>query len=66
MRQKLVDLALNHPKIGIGQVKVPKHFVMLQAEMAERKADTPYLKWNQYLEAAEALGIRKSEEEESN
>ncbi len=57
IKTKLLELALSHPKIGIGNVSVPRSFVMLQRELQELKATTPYLYWQKYSEIAESIGI---------
>jgi hypothetical protein len=53
----MLDLALNHPRIGIGQAYVPRSFSMLQAELEEHKLQTPHLKWNEYAALASTIGI---------
>lgn len=54
----MVDLALNHPKIGIVQATVPRSFSMMQKELEESKAMTPYLTWNEYAALGENIGIK--------
>lgn len=44
----LVDLALNHPKIGIGQVKVPQSFSLMQQVLEAQQSKVPYMKWCEY------------------
>jgi hypothetical protein len=60
LQTKLLDLALNHPRIGIGHTKVPRSFSMLQVELEERKRQTPYLKWNEYTALASTIGIQNT------
>jgi hypothetical protein len=60
LQTKLLDLALDHPRIGNGQTKVPRSFAMLQAELEEHKLQTPYLKWNEYAALASTIGIQNT------
>jgi len=46
LQDKLMDIALNHPTIGIGQVKVPRIFDTMLSEL--RKIKEPYLRWDKY------------------
>lgn len=56
-KERLVDLAMNHPKIGIGLVRVPRSFSMMQKEIEERRINTPYLRWREYSDLAESIDI---------
>lgn len=57
LRSKLIDIGLFHPKIGVGQVKVPRGFVMMQREIDIVKEGKPYLWWREYAELATLIGI---------
>jgi len=58
LRDKLVEVAATHPKIGIGKVEVPRSFAMLQHELQERRhKGKQYLSWNSYAQTAESIGI---------
>ncbi len=57
LKSKLLDIGLNHPKIGIGSVKVPRSFIMLRQELDELKKDRPYIYWGEYMDVAGSIGI---------
>jgi hypothetical protein len=57
LREVLVDIALNHPKIGIGHVQVPKSLDALLSALQQLK-DKPYIKWNEYSTLFGSIGIR--------
>lgn len=56
LKNKLLDIALSHPKIGVGNVSVPTSFVMMQNELQGLKEKSPYLYWQKYAEIAEGVG----------
>ena len=56
LREKLIDIALHHPKIGIGQVLVPRTFSLLQHELLKIK-EKSYLRWLDYVALAESIDI---------
>lgn len=60
LKAKLLEIALNHPKIGIGKVQVPRTFVMMQKELEERKEESPYLRWAEYVSLGASIGIPNS------
>jgi hypothetical protein len=57
LRDKLMDLVLSHPRVGVGQVLVPRSFVLMQRELEDVKHKTPYLRWSEYCALAATLGI---------
>ncbi len=56
LKSKLIDLALSHKKIGVGNVRVPKGFANLQDALQIQKQKSPYLYWKNYEEIAETKG----------
>jgi hypothetical protein len=58
VKQVLKDLALSHPKIGIGRVKVPKNMMIVQDIITEKRRAEPYLMWHDYVALCSALGIQ--------
>ncbi len=56
LKCKLLDLALSHEKIGVGNVQVPKSFSCLQDKLQIRKQKSPYIHWKKYEELAEKIG----------
>eukprot|EP00026_Physarum_polycephalum_P000182 Phypoly_transcript_00182.p1 GENE.Phypoly_transcript_00182~~Phypoly_transcript_00182.p1 ORF type:complete len:2033 (+),score=208.26 Phypoly_transcript_00182:30-6101(+) len=57
LTNKLVDLALDHPKIGVRHVKVPKWIELLQTELEEIRAGKQYLWWSDYVALFKTLDI---------
>jgi hypothetical protein len=57
LKDKLVELALNHPKIGVGQVRVPCIIGTIQQELEKLKKNTPYLVWSDYTTLCKQLGM---------
>jgi hypothetical protein len=56
LSNKIVDIALNHPKIGVGNVLVPKSVELLQIELEKLKNSSPYLKWQDYSDVCNKFG----------
>ncbi len=56
LKNKLLDIALSHPKIGVGNVSVPTSFVMMQNELQRLKEKVPYLYWQKFTEIADSVG----------
>jgi hypothetical protein len=57
LRDKLMDLVLSHPRVGVGQVQVPRSFVLMQRELEDVRLKTPYLRWSEYCALAATMGI---------
>jgi hypothetical protein len=58
-QSKLLDIALNHPKIGIKQATVPFMYSVMQQHLVRMKSETPYMKWREYCDLAELMSILK-------
>ena len=56
LKAKVVEVALQHPKIGLGKVSINQTFTLMQAKIKEQKSFTPYLWWQDYLTMASNLG----------
>lgn len=57
LKDKLLDIALHHPKIGIGKVLVPETFVQLKHSLDNvRQNQRPFISWMEYSYLA--LSIR--------
>ena len=57
LKNKLVDLALNHSKIGVGNVRVPQSVSSLQMEFDTLKKGTAYLSWADYTALCKNIGL---------
>ena len=57
LKNKLIDLALNHPKIGMGHVRVPESISSLLNEFNTLKKQVAYLRWADYRALYEKLGM---------
>lgn len=49
LKAALLEIALSHPKIGVGKVQVPQALVILQKEIDAIKHNTPFLLWENYV-----------------
>ncbi len=49
LKAKLIEVALSHPKIGIGKVTVPGDFMVILQEMEKIKVSSPYITWKDYI-----------------
>lgn len=49
LKSRLMDIALNHPKIGVRQVRVPKSFITLQIALRLHKQSSPYYWWRDFV-----------------
>lgn len=56
LKEKLLDLALNHPRIGVGQVQVPAPLVLALKELKQIKSKEPYINWAKFSSIASSLG----------
>ena len=56
LRERLVDLALNHPKIGIGRVLVPQALQSIMLKLQQVKGEL-YMNWTKYSALFTPVGI---------
>lgn len=55
LKAELLEIAISHPRIGIGKVKVPLNFKTLQTEVERRKSSNSYLKWQEFVNLGTTL-----------
>jgi hypothetical protein len=60
IKEKLLEIALEHPKIGVGKVMVPSSFMLLKYELEEQKVYRHYFSWPEYVSLCTSLGIFSS------
>lgn len=55
---KLLEIALLHPRIGVGRLTVPYSFVKLKKKLEEiKQRNTQYLPWGEYLNMIASIGM---------
>lgn len=59
LKESLLDLSLNHPKIGIGKVQVPETFVRLKQalENFRHNQHRPFISWAMYTHLALSISM---------
>jgi hypothetical protein len=58
LKDEIVNIAKNHPQIGIGHVKVPS-FLLLIKKAIEKAQDKKYLHWKEYKDLCKDAGIEQ-------
>lgn len=50
LKEKIVDIGHNHPRIGIGWILVPNAYGLLQVRIDTHKSKSPYITWDKWVE----------------
>lgn len=57
LKKELINLALSHPKIGVGKVMVPKSFDMISYTLEKMSKEHPFIKWSVFSALGSELGM---------
>lgn len=57
LKDKIKEIAITHPKLGIGNVVVPSFLVLLKEKLGEIQQEKKYMSWQDYKELCQSIGI---------
>eukprot|EP00026_Physarum_polycephalum_P000536 Phypoly_transcript_00537.p1 GENE.Phypoly_transcript_00537~~Phypoly_transcript_00537.p1 ORF type:complete len:1451 (+),score=177.67 Phypoly_transcript_00537:50-4354(+) len=57
LKEALITIAREHPKLGIGQVQVPSFLMLIKEKLDQLKSEKKYLSWSEYKEICQEVVI---------
>jgi hypothetical protein len=57
LKEAIVKIAKEHPKLGIGQVQVPSFLMLIKEKLEQLKKERKYVSWSEYKELSQEVSI---------